>query len=222
MNILITAGGTREYIDGVRYIGNSSRGQTAAKLTDYLIEAGHNVVWLGAKTASRPKLQRQVESHYFETYEDLHQLLQQQLAENSFDLIFQAAAVSDYKVDKVIAANKSYAAGRDHKIPTHESLQIELSKQPKLVNSIKQWTVNKQLFVVAFKLTNSQDESQQGAAVKRLLDSSGINAVAHNDLNAMNAQKHPFTLHVKDRAPFECDDIIAVAQVLMTLWEMRS
>lgn len=220
MNILITAGGTREYIDGVRYIGNSSTGKTAAKLTDYLSDNGHDVVWLGANSAVRP--QQNAVCHYFETYEELHDLLQQQLTENHFDMVFQAAAVSDYKVAKVSAGGKDYPTGRNHKIPTHACVQLELQKQPKLVNLLNQWSVNKQVLVVAFKLTNTQNTEQQYAAVENLLNSSDIDAVAHNDLHLIYEQKHPFSLYVENRQPFACEDITAVAQVLMTLREMDS
>ena len=218
MNVLITAGGTREYIDGVRYIGNTSTGKTAAKLTDYLAGSGHNVVWLGACSAVKP--QQHTSCYYYETYDELRNLLHQQLSTHHFDMVFQAAAVSDYKVTKVSAEGQNYPAGRDHKIPTYDCLQIELTKQAKLVNKLKQWSVNKQLSVVAFKLTNTKNADQHQVAVERLLNSSDIDAVAHNDLHLIQAQKHPFTLYLKNSEPFACDDITTVAQVLMTLPEI--
>lgn len=220
MNILITAGGTREYLDGVRYIGNSSTGKTAAQLTDYLSVNGHDVVWLGAKSAIRPR--QNAACHYFETYEELYNLMQQQLVNNHFDMVFQAAAISDYKVNKVSADGKTYPAGRNHKIPTHDCLQVELTKQPKIVNKLKQWSTNEQIIVVAFKLTNIDNIEHQQAAVERLLSTPEIDAVAHNDLHLIHEQKHPFTLHVKNRQPFDCDDITAVAQILLTLREMAT
>ncbi len=53
--ILITAGGTREPIDSVRYIGNMSSGRTASRLADELTDAGHRVTWLGAEDAVTPE-----------------------------------------------------------------------------------------------------------------------------------------------------------------------
>ena len=46
-HILITAGGTREYIDPVRYVSNASSGQMGYALAQAALEAGHKVpVWV--------------------------------------------------------------------------------------------------------------------------------------------------------------------------------
>ena len=54
MQILITAGGTREYIDPVRFISNASSGKMGCALARAAIKAGHKVTLITAPTAQRP------------------------------------------------------------------------------------------------------------------------------------------------------------------------
>lgn len=221
MNILVTAGGTKEFIDGVRYLGNTSSGKTGATLVDYLSSKGHNVVWLGAHDAIRP--QSAHTPYYFTGYDDLSATLKKLLFEQSFDVVFHAAAVSDYKVTDIQSEDVGLAVNRNHKISsTAETLQLTLTKQNKIINHLVDWSVNKEVKVIGFKLTHTEDSGQQHRAVNKLLSQPGIFAVAHNDLHVINENHHPFTLHVHNRDAFECADIKAVVNVLMTLWEMAT
>lgn len=219
MKMLVTAGGTKEFIDGVRYLGNISSGKTGAILADDLSARGHTVVWLGADSAIRPKSVQQ--QHNFVDYDDLSNTLKLLLSEHHFDAVFHAAAVSDYKLSKVQAEGVELAVNQQLKIDSKaEILQLTLIKQPKIINHLLHWSENKELKVIGFKLTNTEDPKQHRIAVNKLLMQPGIYAVAHNDLHAFNDDRHPFTLHVAGRDAFECSDIQSVVSVLMTLWEM--
>jgi len=219
MNILITAGGTKEFIDGVRYLGNASSGQTGAILADYLSSKDHSVVWLGATDAVKPQSANQ--AYFFTDYDELAKSLKSLLSEQAFDAVFHAAAVSDYKVTGIQSGGNQLSPDRNLKISSgSETLKLTLSKQPKIINHLVDWSVNKQLKVIGFKLTNTEETNQQQQAVNKLLSQPGIYAVAHNDLHDMSELHHPFRLHVHDRDAFACADIKAVVNVLMTLWEM--
>lgn len=54
MRILITAGGTREYIDPVRFISNASSGRMGYALARTALKAGHKVTLITAPTAQKP------------------------------------------------------------------------------------------------------------------------------------------------------------------------
>jgi phosphopantothenoylcysteine decarboxylase/phosphopantothenate--cysteine ligase len=54
MRFLITAGGTREYIDPVRFISNASSGKMGYALTRAALKAGHEVTLVTAPTALQP------------------------------------------------------------------------------------------------------------------------------------------------------------------------
>src|SRR5512142_2610692 len=54
MRFLITAGGTREYIDPVRFISNASSGKMGYALACAALKAGHDVTLITAPTALKP------------------------------------------------------------------------------------------------------------------------------------------------------------------------
>ncbi|MFC3193183.1 phosphopantothenoylcysteine decarboxylase [Marinicella sediminis] len=221
MNILITAGGTREYIDGVRYIGNCSSGQTGAQLADHLDALGHQVTWLGARCAIEPG--SPVAKAHYETFDELSQQLQSLLSEQCFDLVFQAAAVSDFKVAAVVLDGEKYEAGRGVKLPTADEVELQLTKQPKLVSAIKDWSANPDITVVAFKLTNSNDSKIRQLAVDKLLNqSAAIDWVAHNDLNEFCANEHGFCLHQLDQEVTSCADVMAMADAVLARLEVAA
>ncbi len=213
MKVLVTAGGTKEYIDGVRYIGNCSSGQTGADLVDYLTDQGHEVLWLGAKCAIRPK--QNVTQIEYETFDDLAIAMQKTLSDNHFDAVFQAAAVSDFKVSAVMLDGERFDAGRDVKLPAADEVQLILNKQPKLVSSIKTWSKNSDIVVVAFKLTNSHDESIRKAAIAKLINQEAIDLVAHNDLHEITACTHGFCLYSEFEQSENCLDIRAMADAVI-------
>jgi len=221
MKILVTAGGTKEYIDGVRYIGNCSSGQTGADLVDYLSAQGHEVTWVGARSAFKPK-NAWVNLRY-ETFDDLSNVLQDSLKNHAYDLVFQAAAVSDFSVSKVILDGKAHEAGRGVKLPTADEVQLILTKQPKLVSSIKQWSKNPHLQVVAFKLTNTLDAQLRSKAVNKLIQQTAIDWVAHNDLHEISKHSHAFSLYQNaEQPPMVCADYRALVDSVIKHLEVQS
>ena len=201
-HILITAGGTREYVDGVRYIGNLSTGKTGAEIADYFTSQGYQVTWLGAINAVQPRMN--CTKIFFETYNDLAGTLKQQLKNNHFDTIIHAAAISDFSVSTIKINDQSIIACRKTKLPTSEFMDLKLKKNPKLVNQLLQWSKNLKLTVIAFKLTNTSDKTKRIQAVNKLLQQDGIDFVAHNDLSEITNNKHPFTLFKSSTESIKC------------------
>lgn len=220
MNVLITAGGTREYIDGVRYIGNSSTGRTGAQMTDHLINKGHQVTWLGAKDAIRPQANAVIES--YETFDDLQQKLQQLLSEQHFDVVFHAAAVSDFKVSAVILNGQQIPAGRDCKIPTADEARLCLEKNPKLIDQIKGWSINPQMLLVGFKLTNTSNPKDIQEAVDQLLDRGVVDCVAHNNLPDISPEKHRLNLHQNNGLVQHCESPEALCDLIINQKEQAA
>ena len=92
MHILITAGGTREYIDPVRFISNASSGRMGYALARAAIKAGHKVTLITAPT-SQPepdgaKLVR------IETAAEMFEAVKKYF--KRCDCLIMAAAVADY------------------------------------------------------------------------------------------------------------------------------
>jgi phosphopantothenoylcysteine synthetase/decarboxylase len=92
MHFLITAGGTREYIDPVRFISNASSGKMGFALARAALEAGHKVTLIAAPTAERaPGGGKTIE---VESAAEMFEAVKKHFAR--CDCLIMAAAVSDY------------------------------------------------------------------------------------------------------------------------------
>jgi phosphopantothenoylcysteine decarboxylase/phosphopantothenate--cysteine ligase len=179
--ILITAGGTSEPIDDVRVLTNTSTGATAAAMADHLLSKGYPVTFLHAHNSVLP--QRKCELVSFSTYNDLKAQLQSCLKQNYFTVI-HCAAVSDFSLQK-----------HEGKLASSEDeLVLRLHKNPKLVDSIKGWSANKNTQLIAFKLTSSTNDAEALAAVQKLAQSSAADLVVQNDVSKINGIRHEFQL----------------------------
>ena len=90
--VLVTAGGTREPIDAVRFLGNRSSGRMGAALADEAAARGARVTTLAANVAVRPTSGEVVE---VETAADLEREARARAA--GADVIIAAAAVADFR-----------------------------------------------------------------------------------------------------------------------------
>lgn len=91
---LITAGGTREEIDPVRFIGNKSSGKQGIAIALEALQRGANVTLIAANISSIPAAIQNV--HSVENALQLQKTLNENLANH--DVLVMAAAVADFKV----------------------------------------------------------------------------------------------------------------------------
>jgi phosphopantothenoylcysteine decarboxylase/phosphopantothenate--cysteine ligase len=92
MRILITAGGTREYIDPVRFISNASSGRMGYALARAALTAGHEVTLITAPTAQEPP--RRAKVLKVQTGAEMFDAVRKHFAR--CDCLIMAAAVADY------------------------------------------------------------------------------------------------------------------------------
>jgi len=92
MHFLITAGGTREYIDPVRFISNASSGKMGYALARAALKAGHKVTLVTAPTALREPSGAEVVE--VETAGEMFEAVKEYFAR--CDCLIMAAAVADY------------------------------------------------------------------------------------------------------------------------------
>ncbi|MDF2533880.1 MAG: hypothetical protein K0R18_37 [Bacillales bacterium] len=109
MNILITAGGTKEAIDKVRHITNMSSGSLGREIAAYATtkESIKEIHFVGPKEAF-PKVKfgdMQAVDKYVgyvvDSVEDLSSTLEKILTTKKIDVVIHSMAVSDYTVDYV-------------------------------------------------------------------------------------------------------------------------
>lgn len=218
--ILVTAGGTRERIDSVRYIGNKSSGRTSARLTDELTRAGHKVTWLGAEDAIKPGLRCEVLA--FQDFKDLALQLKTQLATSHYDMVIHAAAVSDFSVASILSKQGDAIDHRQGKVSSGSDVLLQLKRNPKLLDQIKSWSKNPQVSLIGFKLTDTGDLQQRRSAIKKQFDDSKVDAVVHNDLSEMKDNAHPFCLYKPGKEPVQCVDSEALAIIINNMVEKIS
>jgi len=92
MQIIITAGGTREYIDPVRFISNASSGKMGCALARAALKAGHEVTLITAPTTQRPPDAAEVVK--VETTIQMFEAVKKHF--DRCDCLIMAAAVADY------------------------------------------------------------------------------------------------------------------------------
>ena len=119
--ILITAGGTREKIDPVRYISNSSSGKMGIALADRAFEMGAEVTLVSTFAVNKG-----YKNIVTPTALEMESAVKENLLNQ--DCVIMAAAVADYRV-------KNYS---EQKIKNgkEESLTLELVKNPDILREI--------------------------------------------------------------------------------------
>jgi phosphopantothenoylcysteine decarboxylase/phosphopantothenate--cysteine ligase len=120
--VLVVAGGTREYIDPVRYIGNRSSGRQGVALVEEAIARGAQVTLVAANFTYSSSV---VEVHGVETTQELIDCLQS--LDQAFDYVVMPAAVSDYRLKSVSPSKLKKDEG---------SLELDLIENPDVISGL--------------------------------------------------------------------------------------
>ncbi|MFC5501673.1 bifunctional phosphopantothenoylcysteine decarboxylase/phosphopantothenate--cysteine ligase CoaBC [Lysinimonas soli] len=127
--ILVTAGGTREPLDPVRFIGNRSSGKQGVALARAAADRGGEVTLIVANLDDgvlEPLSPGIAVQHVSTTLELQEATL---LAAGTADLIIMAAAVADYRPQTV-------AAGKIKKETQGDTLELKLVKNPDILHEL--------------------------------------------------------------------------------------
>jgi len=100
-HVVVTAGGTREPLDQVRFVGNRSSGKMGVALAEAARERGARVTMLAANLQVPPP--QGVEVVPTPTAADLRR---EALARSDADVVLMAAAVGDYRPAEVLAGKR--------------------------------------------------------------------------------------------------------------------
>lgn len=122
--ILVTAGGTVEAIDPVRYIGNRSSGRMGYEIAKAAVNAGAEVVLISGKSELEPPSGLKS----FVKVESALKMREEVLKEfKSVDAVIMSAAVADYRVKNVSAQKIK---------KSDETLTLELVKNPDILREL--------------------------------------------------------------------------------------
>jgi len=181
LSVLITAGGTKEPIDDVRFISNFSSGAFGRGFALAAAANGHQVVLLAPKELPRlaGSLPSNVELRTFVSTLDLQHRLEEAAKERHWDVVIHSAAVSDYTPAHVT----------DGKISSNqEELLIRLVKTPKLIRSLRSWFGKS--FLVGFKLLSGVAPEERYRVAMKQIGECRTNMCIENDLTEISSASH--------------------------------
>lgn len=164
---LITAGGTRESIDGVRYITNRSSGKMGLAIADEVVKRGGNVILIaGSVSVTIPDYFSKVIR--VDSTQDMYEAVMANMARA--DVILKAAAPSDYRVKNSF----------DNKIKG-ETLTLELVKNKDIAKAVGEIKGDKKLIIFCAETQNLVDFAREK------LKSKNADMVIANDVTMQGA-----------------------------------
>lgn len=169
--IIVTAGGTKEKIDAVRFITNRSSGKMGAAIAEACYLRGADVLFIRSENAVPVRFG--IKQEIFSTAGELFTLLKTAVKE--YDILFQTAAVSDFHVADMV----------NGKISGDKSFHLHLTPSVKIINHIKK--INPDIQLVAFKAEYGLSDEEMINAAKKKLQQSQADAIIANDISKKNA-----------------------------------
>ena len=171
VTVLVTAGGTHEPIDPVRYIGNKSSGKQGIAIATRAAARGATVTLIGANMPSPA-------AHRGLSFVPVSSVLELQAAMDpalpACDVLVMAAAVSDYRVAAPAATKiKSSLVG--------DRLTLELIENPDLLAEASAHKRAGQIFVGFAAETAGSDSALVELAAKKL-QSKRVDLIVANDV----------------------------------------
>jgi phosphopantothenoylcysteine decarboxylase / phosphopantothenate---cysteine ligase len=167
LKVLVTAGGTREAIDSVRYVGNRSSGRMGFALAEEAAARGADVTVVAANVG----LPRHPRVRYVDVVsaQDLLAACEQEFP--AADVLFMAAAVADFRPAQA-AATKLKKEGRD-------ALELDLEPTPDVLSGLAARRRSGQL-LVGFAAEHGEGAVEYG---RGKLERKGLDAVVVNDIS---------------------------------------
>lgn len=215
MNIVITAGGTRERIDDVRSIINSSSGKLGYKIATEFTKVLHSstIFYIHGNNATpfvSDNSLIEVKNIAIRDTSELMTTVKRILEENQIDIFIHSMAVADYTPDKVFdwetfknlikyEDNLTNEVIEDYmskcsydtsgKMPSGlMSPMISLKATPKVIEEIKKTSPH--TFLVGFKLLENVNEETLFDVGFNLLRKNRCNLVLANDLASIRSGNH--------------------------------
>ncbi len=165
LRVLVTAGGTREPIDSVRFVGNRSSGRMGVALAEEAARRGADVTLIAANIS----LELPATAVSVETTAELEAAVRERFADN--DVLIMAAAPADFRPAEPIAEKISREGS--------EGLSIELEATTDIVAAVAAERRADQT-VIGFAAEHGEGAVERG---REKLARKGLDAVVVNDIS---------------------------------------
>jgi len=180
--ILITAGGTKENIDPVRYIGNYSSGKMGIAIADEAYKQGFDVTLIATVAVDKPYPVINVVSA-----DEMFEAVKREFATS--DYLVMAAAVADFKPVNV-AEQKIKKSNKD-------TFVVEMVKNPDILKEMGKIKTDKQV-IIGFC---AESENLLNNATKKLQEKN-VDFIIANDISrsdiGFNSNDNEVTILAKD------------------------
>ena len=164
MRVLVTAGGTREPVDKVRFVGNRSSGKMGRAIAREAYRRGAVVMVVAANIEVREPGVRWVD---VETYAEMEEATARLAAYS--DALIMAAAVSDFTPAEVVEGKIRRGSSKE--------LELRLVATGDIIKNVRE--SNPQLFVVGFAATFGDPV----ADAREKLETKSVDIVVGNDVS---------------------------------------
>jgi phosphopantothenoylcysteine decarboxylase/phosphopantothenate--cysteine ligase len=172
-SILITAGPTREYIDGFRFISNPSSGKTGVEIATEALRRGARVTMIYGPGSEPPPMGADIVNII--STEDMLEAVKEALREKNTDVAILSAAASDYapEVREMI------------KTPSRKKeWTIKLRSLPKIIEHVKD--IDPDIFLVGFKAEFNVSDEELIERAKKTMNLSDMDIIVANDVAREN------------------------------------
>ena len=184
--IVVTLGGTREKIDSVRFITNSSSGKMGTAICDWAYYLGYDVCAVTTKELSnKPYKTINVESA---------QDMLEELKKTEFDYLIMSAAVGDFRAENISQTKISKEETKDY-------LNIKFIKNPDILKTISE-NKDKKGKLIGFCLT----DKDLLECAKNKLENKNLDYIIANDVNTgLNTDTNKVTIISKSGKIIDID-----------------
>jgi len=185
-NILVTSGGTREYIDDVRVLTNVSSGRLGAMISERCHKALASVYHIGSKGSVRPvdlpNIHYEEISTVAELKHEMEHLLKRRHHNVKIDAVVMTVAASDFtfKRDKQVKLKSNDAEG------FIEYMRQTITPNPKLISLVKKWCPD--VYLVGFKFEVGLEHEELVRVAKEAGKKNGCDLMVANDKVEMEQQ----------------------------------
>lgn len=217
INVIITAGGTSESIDGVRVLTNTATGKLASLIAKELLEEDVTVHYIHSKPAVLPDFP--VKNTKLKLYEitdvmSLKDTVEDLLHNLKIDIFIHSMAVSDFTLDHAISVEdlavklaglsfsgseedkkeeilqvlRGHEAGIQRKLSSDRDVCFLMKRTPKIISIIK--NISPETFLIGFKLLNSGSADELVRAAKKQIEINKCDYVLANQLKNITPHKH--------------------------------